>query len=1696
MKARSVLYIILLVLLVPSARAIANSAPQWVIGTYWLSQDTDGGVTLCYVEDITSYGRSYLIPCKVWDDPKDPGMMRTLVYHVGVFDLSVKAIEEDGELEDWDLHFLQFPIHEGRVWNHTVTRTGDDGGLYTTTSAYRVVGTEKVNYNKGEDAYIINATGDYIADRVFHYVPSIDGFPGSCIADIVNEWSTGRLTRLISHGKTPIPLEDVDVDGIPEIAAPLLEIEEEPHEGMRLIGRFVNAATGDPVRGMSIFFPGDDRKWTSDVLGKFLIPLPDTLGTMLISFSHPEFCFERGIIRVNKGEERLLVTAEPEEGCDPTTITVEGEEGDLGDIPVWPHASYRVISDIEIGVSFTVQSECTGRFQKGTGMQSPAKEHIITTHGQTDHKIKLELRPPDTEVEDTIFVIPHQAACNTVLVRYLGDELHLSLCGNDNCEPGEDADLCPQDCIGAECGNGLCEHGESASACPADCEASVTIDLPRGPNIAVGEDIEVAARYGTGSGQLLEGTCICWLREVTPEPVGEPFDGHFEMDLDKEDGTYRISLETGEAGVYRVWVTCSLEDDNATSPEREVRVSRSTGSQSLRVTSPRASYELGETVSLRIRTEGTGNSCNYRLVIERPSGEEWVVGTTGAVASCREHGWGFSTDSAFTEGAGMYTVRVQELSQGIEGFLELDHGSTGTDPTSCADDDPGSATSKLVLVRGHGTMTVRMGGGTPTSAHGYLSLRDAVIDEPVPRGMEGDLDDGCMYGCPCTNDELVTVDDTTVRFRLGVCDDEDIVDIAYRITGPNPAVKVSLKEGDGVLVGFTGSYGGETAWLPLCTGASPLEISVDRNTAEVGEDVIVDVVTRYEGALSVKVTRPDGTFKDVSMRQVRKTCQDSPCQCPTGEQCSCPQTCTFTWRGSITIDLDGPKGLYRIECTLDIPDASVEKDQVSFTVADTSAVDVHVELDRYIITPGERVEARVYINENERPVQDAVVVGTIMVEVEVDDGPLGVEQTPSRQRPLGGKVYFRNRADHFVASFTPPGPDEYELHVLATLDSGSHAEGNVAFSVKERVESAQSIEREALDAARADEFGRCAERYMEAARYWLARQKSDEGIHDAVRAATCLELDDLDVVQRSAGYKEFAQLLRRSPFSKDEVRQHGNAAVLSLVAIFERLSGDHFNAAATLEEARSILDDIIGKTCPSDDPLCAAVDPLVLDTLATIQRITGDIDGFRKTSAATARILESKLILSCVDEVRAEHCSPVITRIGSDEHNNLVFTVENPGPNTFISKSALYRLNSGNLKQCGLPELTLGPGRSTRVVAECEYDGSDRVSLKVTCLRSRSTCASEDYVFGLLALSRKWLQAGERLQSTSLKQQVVDIVLNEMKGTDYPQQLPILTFIAARTLASIGDQKGAKDACTNANSLLGRIADTSSDSLFFSYGGMSQCHRILGSEEKADDLLEKAERSLSALDTVNAHRFRSGLLFAQGEHDRARVECRRALVEGLDEPELHRDLIFTSFCLDILQRSEVAANTCSLLTIVPDNEAQSMLSVFSTFPPPLSYCHSATLLSPEDVSCGDGQCDLGETSRSCCVDCPCSPGMWCSRTVGRCVPHTSLEQDESRELAQELIELARFARELEALAGKLENHYKEIDDTDRAMKARTVRPLLAGIAKDLVNAAKELPNGPIERASGEADALRGVLRIARASVARAMSTWEGDNGSP
>ncbi len=1689
MKARSVLYIILLVLLVPSATAIANSAPQWVIGTYWLSQDTDGSVTLCYVEDITSFGRSYTVPCKVWDDPNDPDMIRTIIYHVGVFDLAVKAIEEDGELEDWDLHFLQFPIHEGRVWNHTVTRTGDDGALYTTTSAFSVEGTEKVDYYKGEDAYIINATGDYLADRIFHYVPAIDGFPGSCISDIVNEWSTGQLTKLISHGKTPIPLEDVDVDGIPDIAAPLLEIEEEPHEGIRLVGRFVNAATGDPVRGMSIFFPGDDRKWTSDVLGKFLIPLPDTTGKMLISFSHPDFCFERGVFRVDKGEGSLQVSAEPEEGCDPTTVTVDGDEGDLGDIPVWPHASYRVISDVEVGVSFTVQSECTGRFQKGTGMQSPAKEHIITTHGQTDHKIKFEIRPPDTEVEETIFVIPHQAACNVVLVHYLGGELHLSLCGNDSCEPGEDGEICPEDCVGSECGNGLCEHGEGEFSCPADCEASVTIDLPRGPNIAVGEDIEVAARYATGSGQMLDGTCICWLREVTPDPVGEPFDGHFEMDLDKEDGTYRISLETGEAGVYKVWVACSREGDNATSPEREVRVSRSTVSPSLRVTSPRTSYGLGETVSLRIRTEGTGNSCNYRLIVERPSGDEWIIGTTGAVASCREHGWGFSTDAAFTEGTGTYTVRVQELSQGIEGYLELDHGSTGSDPSECADDDPGSATSKLVLVRGHGTMTLRMGGGTPTSAHGYLQLRDAAIDEPVPRGMEGDLDDGCMYGCPCTNDELVTVDDTTVRFRLGVCDDEDAVDMDYRITGPNPAVKVSLKEGDGVLVGFSGSYGGETAWLPLCTEASPLEISVDRITADVGDDVTVDVVTRSEGTLSVRVTLPDGTFKDVPMRQVRKTCQDSPCQCPTGEQCSCPQTCKFTWRGALTIDRDGPKGLYRVEGTLEVPDAAVKKDDVSFTVADSSAVEVHVELDRYIITPGERVEARVFIDENERPVQDAVVVGTIMVEVEVDDGPLGVEQTPARQRPLGGKVYFRNRADHFIASFTPPGPGEYELHVVATLDSGSHVDSNIAFSVKEKVESAQSIEREALEAAYADEFGRCAERYMEAARYWLARQKSEEGIHDAVRAATCLELDDLDMSQRSALYKEFAQLLRRSPLSKDDARQHGNAALLSLVAVFERLSGDYSNAAATLEEVQSILDDIIGKVCPTDDLLCAAVDPLVLDSLATIQRLAGDIEGSRETSRAIARILESQLILSCADEVQTEQCSPVITRIGSDDRNKLIFTIENPGPNTFTSKSALYRLNSGNLKQCGLPELTLGPGRSTRVISECEYDGSDRVSLKVTCLRSRSSCASEDYVFGLLALSRKWLQAGERLQSTSLQQQAVDIVLNEMKGTDYPQQIPILTFIAARTLDSIGDRNGAKEACKSANSLLSQIADTSSDTIFFSYGGMSLCHRILGSNDKADELLAKAERSLANQDTVNAHRFRAGLLVAQGEHDKARVECRRALVEGLDETELHRDLIFTSFCLDILQRGEVAANTCSLLTIVPDIEAQSMLSVFGTFPLPLSYCHGATLLSPEDVSCGDGQCDLGETSMSCCVDCPCSPGMWCSRTVGRCVPRTSLEQDESRELAQELIELARFARELEALAGKLENYYEGMGDTVRAKKASTVRPLLAGVAKDLVNGARELPNGPIERASGEADALRGVLRMARASVARSLSAW-------
>ena len=48
-------------------------------------------------------------------------------------------------------------------------------------------------------------------------------------------------------------------------------------------------------------------------------------------------------------------------------------------------------------------------------------------------------------------------------------------CGNGTCEPGEDCNNCPGDCISGGgspgCGNGTCEPGEDCNSCPADCRA-------------------------------------------------------------------------------------------------------------------------------------------------------------------------------------------------------------------------------------------------------------------------------------------------------------------------------------------------------------------------------------------------------------------------------------------------------------------------------------------------------------------------------------------------------------------------------------------------------------------------------------------------------------------------------------------------------------------------------------------------------------------------------------------------------------------------------------------------------------------------------------------------------------------------------------------------------------------------------------------------------------------------------------------------------------------------------------------------------------------------------------------------------------------------------------------------------------------------------------------------------------------------
>ena len=45
-------------------------------------------------------------------------------------------------------------------------------------------------------------------------------------------------------------------------------------------------------------------------------------------------------------------------------------------------------------------------------------------------------------------------------------------CGDDNCDEGETAENCPQDCtvvIPPECGNGVCEDGETEDSCKLDC---------------------------------------------------------------------------------------------------------------------------------------------------------------------------------------------------------------------------------------------------------------------------------------------------------------------------------------------------------------------------------------------------------------------------------------------------------------------------------------------------------------------------------------------------------------------------------------------------------------------------------------------------------------------------------------------------------------------------------------------------------------------------------------------------------------------------------------------------------------------------------------------------------------------------------------------------------------------------------------------------------------------------------------------------------------------------------------------------------------------------------------------------------------------------------------------------------------------------------------------------------------------------
>ena len=83
------------------------------------------------------------------------------------------------------------------------------------------------------------------------------------------------------------------------------------------------------------------------------------------------------------------------------------------------------------------------------------------------------IAPPDMNVDPPgvymLFLV------NQIGVPSIAEFVLLTACNEDGvCEPGENCNLCPSECIsgdGASCGNGICEAGnrEDCVSCPSDC---------------------------------------------------------------------------------------------------------------------------------------------------------------------------------------------------------------------------------------------------------------------------------------------------------------------------------------------------------------------------------------------------------------------------------------------------------------------------------------------------------------------------------------------------------------------------------------------------------------------------------------------------------------------------------------------------------------------------------------------------------------------------------------------------------------------------------------------------------------------------------------------------------------------------------------------------------------------------------------------------------------------------------------------------------------------------------------------------------------------------------------------------------------------------------------------------------------------------------------------------------------------------